>query len=260
MAELPRADIVKDLSEALEQELDSALRVATNAVSLQASRETEGVRMSIEVKTTLDLPVNTLSPVEEAELGHLQSERDEALRSLGEALREKIALTERLSEAEAARKAAENSLRRLKARVKELETGQPASGADPAELQQLRQSVETLRSEIERERIAHAAAQAALAFAEREWDTIRAEIDGAHAARESAEQALEESRRLAEDLQAELAELWRVLRDTRPGEPMAINLSVSEGVRRAGTERVQAKIVDVRELFRRRSHRWPVGI
>jgi hypothetical protein len=37
-------------------------------------------------------------------------------------------------------------------------------------------------------------------------------------------------------------------------------VKASEGDRREGIERVQAKIIDARELFKRRSGRWPVAI
>jgi len=266
MSQIPWAGILKDLSEALERELEAALRLARRAASLEATREPHAITLTLQVRT--GGPERAPAAARpSSELDQLRTERDRTLVMLEGALAEKRSLEARMAGAEQSRKSAESSLRRLKARVKELETAArvmqapaPAGRRDDQELRELRSALDALRSQLKQERIARSAAEATLAFAERERARLQEQLEGARQEREASEEALLETRRLADDLQTELGELWRVLRDTRPGEPLAINLNLSDSAMRQGVERVQAKIIDARELFKRRNHRWPIAM
>jgi chromosome segregation ATPase len=247
------------MSEALEKEIESLMTLARGGAFVHASREPEGIRLSLEIRTG---PARMANPVAtlEAALAELQAERDEVLQELERATGEKTAIAARALQAEHARATAEAAVKRLKFRIKELEKAARKVGAsEPPE--DLRPDLEAARTELQGERIGRAAAEASLAMLQREHETLRGDLLNAREAEAVAAAALAESRQLSADLQAELFELWRVLRETRPGDPLAITLNVEEPLRRQNVERVQAKIIDAREIFkRRRNHRWPIAI
>lgn len=254
MAHVSLADLVHDLGEALEAELDSIVRLVRRSASFAASRGAEGVRLSVELS-----PVHGEegAAVEDPSGELLREELQTALQALENAAEEKASLEARLVEAERARQKTNAALTRLRARLKELDEGARESrdlesGAQIANAE--------LEAAISRERIARTAAEASLAMLEREHQALRNDLADSREARQLGDEALAESRQLNADLQSELAEVWRLLRETRPGDPLAITLDVSDADRRQNVERVQAKIIDAREIFKRRRNRWPVAI
>ncbi len=260
MAQVPWAGVLTDLRAALEQEVDAAMRLARRAASVEARRDAASIRLAIEVHTRPAsshlMPPPSGTPIIE----RLRSEREAAVLDLAHALRERSGLAERIVQAEAARKAAEGAARRIRARVRALEAGGCPSPGHQAEIGELRAALEEVRSELERERIARAAAEASLVFAERERESLREGLNDARQSRDEAQADVREARRSAAEMQSELAAVWRVLRETGAGEIMPLNVEISDDARREGVDRVQAKIIDARELFKRRSHRWPVAI
>jgi hypothetical protein len=240
MPDLPLPDLLRELAAALEDPSHD-----------EGRSELDAIRFALEVRAGSRPAVEELG----AAVQRLQSERDRAVEMLETALADKHALEAKLATSERSRKWALSARRRLRARLAGLQPSKdPGAGASAPE------PPVADAKQIEEERIARAAAEASLAYAESDRRRLQAALEGAMSSREAAAAELEEARRLIEDLQAELGELWRVMRETRPGEPLLINVKASEGDRREGIERVQAKIIDARELFKRRSGRWPVAI
>jgi small-conductance mechanosensitive channel len=254
--------ILKDLTEALEQELDAAMRLARRTASVEAVKEPHTIRLAVELRTNL-AEQDILEAAAEHE--QLRADREQALSLLDAARQEQTSLRDQLSAADGARKAAEGSLKKLRGRLKELEAlPAPSSSVSASEGDASGEHsalVAGLRAALERERIARMAAEADLSFVEGERDRLMREVEDSRQDAVLARAAADELRRLADDLHAELMELWRVLRETRPGDTFSINLSLSDsGTRRAGVERMQSKVIDARELFKRRSQRWPLAM
>jgi DNA repair exonuclease SbcCD ATPase subunit len=255
MAQLPWAEIIADVSEALGRELDSLVELARRTASFQASRETDAVRLSLVIRTarTGAVAAGGGTPAL-ARAGALA----DALATIRAERADEEALAGRAAETEKALREAEARLDQMRVRLAELEAAAARDGA-PA-LEDARRAIDGLRSDLAAERIARAAAEAGLAMLEREHEALRASLQEAVAARDEALTLLEDSRRLADDLRSEVVELWRVLRETHPGDPLSISIRADFESRRDGVERVQAKVLDARELFRRRSHRWPIAV
>jgi hypothetical protein len=256
MPNLPLSDVLRQLAAALEDELDAARGSDESDERGLAAR---AVRVALELRAGRSEAVEELG----AAVERLQAERDRALEMLESALAAKHDLEGRLETSQRSRKWALASRRRLRARLQSIERPVASESEPPAPVPAVRQAEpanDALRVALEQERIARAAAEASLAYSESDRQRLQAALDEAQGGRASLEGELRDARALVDDLQAEIGELWRVLRETRPGEPLLINVKASEGDRREGIERVQAKIIDARELFKRRSGRWPVAI
>jgi chromosome segregation ATPase len=259
MAQIPLADVVRDVGEAIEQEFDALKAIARRSAAFRATREAEMLRLTLELGNrdawaAATAPAGGESPLD------LRAERDDAVLKLAEATGENKALAGRAVEAERARVAAEAALRRARAHARDLEKAASVVDGGGASLQAVQASLDALRAELQLEHLARAAADASLALLEREHDALRGDLADSRRRSDATELALSETRQLNDDLQAELGELWRILRETRPGDTMSLNITVPEGERREGVERVQAKIIDARERFKRRNHRWPLAI
>ncbi|HEY7269137.1 MAG TPA: hypothetical protein VH951_04860 [Dehalococcoidia bacterium] len=259
MAQLPWSEFVRDMGDVLEQEVDSLVAAARRKAIFHASRDDDVIRLTLEVAVGSAI-IADADDVRDA-IEAMRAERDEALRALDAANGAQAVLASSAEGAGRRRAAAQSALRRARARIKELEETLRLA-AEAAASRHVSAEVGG-RADLEEARIGRAAAEASLAMLERAHAQVR--LDLAHA-RESAaatEKEVSALRDLNADLQAEIAELWRVLRDTRPGEPLSIMLQAppadADG-RREGVERVQAKIIDARERFKRRSHRWPIAI
>ncbi|HXH22336.1 MAG TPA: hypothetical protein VNN10_09920 [Dehalococcoidia bacterium] len=250
--QLPLEEILRHLAAWLENELHS------DPASPQSAAAPPAARFAVELRLGSREAVQELG----AAVDRLQSERDRAIEMLETALADKHTLEERLAAAMRSRKWALAARRRLLMRLRAIEAqAAPGEGAGlPAVPHEAATVTDALRAELETERVARAAAEASLAYSEADRQRLERELARAASLQAELEDQLRAARRLNDDLQAELGELWRVLRETHPGEPLSISLSVSEGDRREGVERVQAKILGARELFKRRSGRWPVAI
>jgi chromosome segregation ATPase len=255
MAQLPWAEIIADVSEALGRELDSLVDLARRTASFQASRDTDAIRLALVIRTAR-------AGALEGRGGSAAAPRVDALADALATIRaeraEKEALAGRAAETEKALREAEASLRQMRERLAALEAA--AARDDAPALEEARRALDGLRSDLAAERIARTAAEASLSMLEREHEALRASLQEAVAARDEALAMLDDSRRLADDLRSEVVELWRVLRETHPGDPLSISIRADFESRRDGVERVQAKVLDARELFRRRSHRWPIAV
>jgi chromosome segregation ATPase len=252
MAQVPLADFLRDLGDALEQEIDSLVRLARRSAAVNVRREADGIRLSVEISTTAD-GVILSSEVQD----RLRRELTEALAGLSEEAADRASLSDRLAGAERKAAAGDAALKRLKSRLKQLQKASESA----AEPNVLSRRLEELQTEVAQERLARAAVEASLTILEHEREAAFTELADTRASRQTLEAELDDALRLIDDLRTELADVWDLLREARPGDAMAITLSATEIDRREGVERVQAKIIDARQLFkRRRGHRWPIAI
>ena len=254
MAQLPWSDFVREMGDVLERQVDSLLSAASRKAAFKATRDDDVLRLTMEVSVGA---AGLAGAADSTSAATLQSaEQDEALASLEAPRDAHVALTRRVEKAEQRRKALQASLKQAKLRINELQ-----DVAQQSQAVERPEHHETVR-ELQQERIGRAAAEASLAILEREHAQVRRDLEHERERLATNEDDMAALGRLNSDLQSEIAELWRVLRDTHPGEPMSILLHAppQESGRRQGVERVQAQIIDARERFKRRSHRWPIAI
>jgi hypothetical protein len=128
MSQFQWTELVREMGEALEQELASAMSVARRA-SVRATRDHDPIRLALEVSFGSQQASPEAPAAELEAVVRLQYELNEALRELASANAGLTEMTRRVAEAERQRDAARVGARKLKAQLRELEALHLDAGA-----------------------------------------------------------------------------------------------------------------------------------